>query len=165
MSGLGFLIGATAFAMVAWHIFSNSPSTTLAFSSGPMTLAVLQEPGDVPLARAPLFGRHALLPGVPAEVDLVVVNSGLIPFDVSLRPVLDGNADELRWVARTATGRILRDGPVDGIDTPILSRIMPGERVPWTLSMHASGAVDDVQVRYQFTATQSPPAAPWTVAR
>src|SRR5437870_8818378 len=101
MSGLGFLIGATALAMLTWHIFSNSPSTTLAFSSGPMTLAVLQEPGDVPLARAPLFGRHALLPGVPAEVDLVVVNSGLIPFDVSLRPVLDGNADELRWVART----------------------------------------------------------------
>src|SRR5216683_7301285 len=157
MSDFGLLIGALVLATVAWHTFSSSSSSALAFSSGPITLAILQEPGDIPLARAPLFGQRVVLSGEPAQVDLVIINTGLIRFDVSFRPVPDGNADGMRWEARSATGRILSGGAVDGKQAPILSSVMPGERVPWTLSMTSSTAFDDVQVRYQFTATQSPP--------
>jgi hypothetical protein len=165
MSGFGFLIGTVALATVAWHICSSDTSSAHAFTSGPITMAVLQEPGDIPLARAPLFGQRVVLSGDPVQVDLVIVNTGSIPFDVSFRPVPNANADGVHWEARSATGRILRSGAVDGNEAPMLSSVMPGERVPWTLSMTSSGAFDDVQVRYQFVATQSPPAAPWTVAR
>jgi hypothetical protein len=165
MSGLGFLIGGLVLATVAWHTFSSSSPSALAVSSGPITLAVLQQPGDIPLARAPLFGQRVVLYGEPVQVDLVIINTGLIPFDVSFRSVPNGNVDEMQWEALSATGRILRGGAVDDKEAQILSSIMPGEQGPWTLSMTSSIAFDDVQVRYQFTATQSPPAAPWTVAR
>src|SRR6266700_6436538 len=125
MSGLGLLIGALVLATVAWHTFSSSSSSALAFSSGPITLAVLQEPGDIPLARAPVFGQRAVLSGEPAQVDLIIVDTGLIPFDVSLRPVPNGNADGMQWEAHSATGRLLRGGVVDGKEAPILSSVSP----------------------------------------
>src|SRR5947208_3503040 len=109
MSNLGFLIGTLALATVAWHTFSSSSTSAPVFPSGPLTLAVLQEPGDIPLARAPLFGQHIVMSGEPVQVDLVIVNTGSIPFDVSFRPVADSNADGLHWEARSATGRLLRD--------------------------------------------------------
>jgi hypothetical protein len=165
MSGLRFLICALALTAAAWHTPTSDSLSAAAVSSGPMILTVLQEPGDIPLARAPLFGPRASLSGDPIAVDLVILNTGVLPFDVSFRAVPDGNADGLRWETRTSTGRIVSGGAMDGQEAPILTRVMPGERVPLTLSMNAFGTFDDVRVRYQFTATQSPPAAPWTIAR